>query len=108
MKLLLYSFIIFLSACSSEEQRFACINEKLSTSDGLIIKNKEASLGYLSKMKLCETSGTKDIYSTDCSARNKYLTFIFDKVTYEADTFSPASSDSKYVSNFTFYKCEKK
>ena len=109
MKLILYSLVLFvLTACSNEEQRFVCVNEKLTTSEGLIIKNNEATLGYLSNMKLCESSGTKDIYSTDCSARNKYLTFIFDKVTYEANTISPASSDSRYVSNFTFYKCEKK
>jgi hypothetical protein len=109
MKLPLYLLVlVVLTACSSEEQTFVCVNEKYSTLEGLIIKNKEATLGYLSNMKLCESSGTKDIYSTDCSARNKFLTFIFDKVTYEANTFSPSSSDSKYTSNFTFYKCEKK
>ena len=109
MKLSLYLLVlVVLTACSNEEQRFVCVNEKLTTSEGLIIKNNEATLGYLSNMKLCESSGTKDIYSTDCSTRNKYLTFIFDKVTYEANTISPASSDSRYVSNFTFYKCEKK
>ena len=110
MKLILYSLVLLLlSACSNEEQRFVCSKKSGGSSDGLIIKNKEASLGYLSKMKFCENQGTKDIYSTDCSYKSKYTSFTFDTVTYDADTFTPNSTDNKYIfSDFTFYKCVKK
>jgi hypothetical protein len=103
MKLLLYSFIIFLlSACSNEEQRFVCVNKSLlDSSDGLIIKNKEATFGYL-KMKLCETIGTKVIYSVNCLAKD---------ISLELDTLSNDAVKSVPIftkgTDFIFYKCEK-
>ena len=109
MKLLFYSFIIFfLSACSNEEQRFVCVNERLTTSEGLIIKNDELSFGLISRMKLCNKVGTKNIYKEDCSTKEKYVSFTFDIVSYDLEMLVPTSSDSKYNYNFTFYKCEKK
>ena len=109
MKLLFCSFIIFLlSACSNEEQRFVCVNEKLTISEGLIIKNDELSFGLISKMKLCNKVGTKNIYKEDCSTKEKYVSFTFDIVSYDLEKIVPASSKSKYNYNFTFYKCVKK
>jgi hypothetical protein len=101
MKLLLYSFIIFLlSACSNEEQRFVCEN------DGLIIKNNVVTFGHLENMKFCEKSGTKNIYATDCSAKEKYFHVLtFDTVTYDIDLFF---SDNKINSSITYFKCVKK
>ena len=100
MKLLLYSFIIFLlSACSNGEQRYVCSyrdgGSSLS-SDGLIIKNKEASYGYLSKMKFCENQGTKDIYSTKCGAKDKYASLLFDTVSFSGE-WCNVDSENKYA-----------
>lgn len=105
MKLLLYSFIIFLlSACSNEEQRFVCVNKSLlDSSDGLIIKNKEATFGYF-KMKLCETIGTKVIYSVNCLAKDKYISLELDTLSNDAVKFVPIFTKG---TDFIFYKCEK-
>jgi hypothetical protein len=109
VKLILYSLVLFvLTACSNEEQRFVCVNEKLTTSEGLIIKNDELSFGLISKMKLCNKVGTKNIYKEDCSTKGKYVSFTFDIVSYDLEKVVPASSKSKYNYNFTFYKCVKK
>jgi hypothetical protein len=106
MKLLLYSFVIFLlSACSNEEQRFVCSDLSGTTSDGLIIKNKEASFSSL-KLKYCETSGTVETYSTDCLAKDKFNYLSFDIVSYNG---SWGLIDSSYKGAGNHYiKCVKK
>jgi len=97
MKLIFYIFVILLlTACSSEEQRFVCVNEKYSTLEGLIIKNKEATLGYLSNMKLCETAGTVSIYSTKCGAKDKYASLLFDTVSFSGE-WCNVDSENKYA-----------
>ena len=97
MKLLIYSFIIFLlSACSNEEQRFVCSNKSGSNSDGLIIKNKEANLGVISNMKFCETAGTVSIYSTKCGAKDKYASLLFDTVSFSGE-WCNVDSENKYA-----------
>jgi len=97
MKLLFCSFIIFLlSACSSEEQRFVCSYKEGGRSEGLIIKNKEATLSYFSNMKLCETTGTVSIYSTKCGVKDKYATLLFDTVSFSGE-WCNVDSENKYA-----------
>ena len=60
MKLFLYSLVLFvLTACSNNEQRFACENE------GLILTKDTATIAFW-KYQFCETQGTVNMYSTNC------------------------------------------
>jgi hypothetical protein len=97
MKLIFYTFVILLlTACSSEEQRFVCSYKSGTSPDGLIIKNKEATLGVISNMKLCETAGTVSIYSTKCGAKDKYASLLFDTVSFSGE-WCNVDSENKYA-----------
>ena len=90
-------FIIFLlSACSNGEQRYVCSYRDGASPDGLIIKNKEATLGVISNLKLCETAGTVSIYSTKCGAKDKYVSLLFDTVSFSGE-WCNVDSENKYA-----------
>ena len=89
MKLLFYSLVLFvLTACSGNEQRFVCsFQHDKERTEGLTIKNNVATLGLFTDMKFCGTTGTKNVYNSECGKTKieDYHYIYFDTISYAVD-----------------------
>ena len=107
MKLFFTSLVLFvLTACSNNEQRFVCaLENNKDRTEGLIIKNNVATLGFYSDMKFCDKSGTNNIYATECGKTKveAYYNIFFDTISYTVN-LAVKSKDSY---NTYWYQCKK-
>ena len=104
--LLLSISSVVLTACSNNEQRFVCsFQNNKDRTEGLIIKNNVANLGLFTDMKFCGTTGTKNLYNSECGKTKieTYHYINFDTISYTADLV--VKLENSY--NTFSYQCKK-